>query len=118
MRHEDFVRDYHGGRLRCHVDKSAAMRVCDSKLMPKHYRFAHHFWKSTGCLLPLVGIAAFFFAPRWVGALLIFGGFLVVLPAVRQSASENLLAYALEDASFYDRMLSDGVIRITTSKNT
>ena len=113
MEHTHFVREYRSGRLQCQVNQSIAMHVCDSQLMPKRYRFAHHFWKGAGCLLPLVGIAALFFAPWWVGVLLIFGGVAIVIPAVRQSAAQNVLAYALEDAAFYEQMVSEGIIRIT-----
>lgn len=112
MTHEEFVESYHSGRLAVAVDRSAAMRVLDQKdLLPARYRAAHLFWKNLGCLLPVAGLVSLIWLPWYWGlGAIVLGMF--IMPATRRSAAQFVMEHALEDAVFWETMVSGRVITI------
>jgi hypothetical protein len=114
LSHQEFVARYKAGGISVHVDQSAAMHVCDHHpMIDKPTRFAHHFWKSTGCLIPVIGLVCFFFL-KWYWALtIIVAGVALVIPAVRTSAAQFVLKASLDDELFYQEMVDAKVIRYT-----
>lgn len=112
--HADLVAGYRAGTARIHVDMSKAMHVCDrDKRLGGGVRAAHHFWKNTGCLLPLVGITLFFFV-KWYWAVGAIIAGLLVMSATRKSAAQFVQQHILEDEGFYYDMIEAGVVRVST----
>jgi hypothetical protein len=111
--HFYFVEGYKAGHIRAHVDLSRAMHVCDRHpALSKSQRFAHNFWKNVGCLIPIVGLAGFFFI-GWYSLAIILVAPMLVFPAVRRSAGDFVLETALIDDAFYYQMLQAEVLTLS-----
>jgi len=114
LSHHELVQAYRAGRVQIHVDMSRAMHVCDKdQRFAKGVKFAHHFWKNAGCVLPLAGVALFFFV-KWywaVGALIL--GFMT-MQATRKSSAQFVRDLALENEGFYYDMINLNVITTTS----
>jgi hypothetical protein len=116
MQFEQFVGGYRSGQVAAKVDRSRAMYVCDrSARLPKHYKAAHSLWKNISFLLVAGGLVSLFWVPWYVG----LGAFalgVVMAPAVQKSAAQFVLEHALEDADFYEEMVSAGVLQVAAAE--
>lgn len=107
-----FVKGYRSGELRAQVNRARAMTVCDrSPLLPSRYKAAHSFWKWIGLLLMMGGVVCLFWSRWYVGLGAVTFG-LCMAPGVQKSAAGCVLAFALEDSTFYREMVAAGVLKI------
>lgn len=112
MEFREFVAGYMCGRVRAHVDRSRAMRVCDkSPLLPRRYRVAHSIWSSISLLLLMGGLIAIIWIPWWAGIGVSMLGFFIA-PAVQKSAARFVLGHSLESEVFYNEMIGSGVLKV------
>jgi hypothetical protein len=109
MNHEHFISAYRSGRVRVSVDRSRAVKVCESSLMPTRYRAAHRLWGWIMMLLILGGLVSLFWVPWWVGLGAALVG-IIMAPAIQKSACQFVLEHALDNASFYEQMVAAGVV--------
>lgn len=109
LEHDEFVRRYRANEIRCIVNKSTAMQVCDN--VPAAGGCAHQTTKAIGCVLPLAGLVMFFFTDWWKALLCIIVG-AVWCSAVQRTAGQNVVELTLKDAAFYERMLANNILRV------
>lgn len=109
MEHPEFVRAWKAGQLLVDVDRSKALSVAGSKLLPGRYRAAHLFWSWVWLLTVPVAIAVMFFYTWWAGLLIL----LFVTPALargtKRSAMQFMIDHALESPEFYRFAVDQGV---------
>jgi hypothetical protein len=114
MEHSEFVRAWRAGELLVDVDRSKALAVAGSKLLPKRYQAAHLFWSWVWLLTVPAAIAVMFLYKWWVGVLIL----LLVTPALsratKRSAMQFMMDHALENPDFYRLAVDQGVIRFRT----
>lgn len=111
LEHSEFVHLHIAREVKCLVNLSAAMHVCDA--LPG----MGCVWqgsKSLGCLLPLAGIVLMFVTKWWIGLLCIVAGGLWS-NGVRATASQMVVKRALEDPVFYLHMVSKGILVVEES---
>ena len=112
MEHSEFVCAWRGGKLLVDVDRSKALLVEGSNLLPKRYQAAHLFW-SWVWLLTVPAAIAIMFLYKWWGGVLIL---VVVTPslarAAKRSAMQFMIDHALENPEFYRLAVDQGVIRV------
>ncbi len=111
MNHEEFVEKYQQGLLKVHVNESAALKIANSRVLPKRYQAAHIFWCWIWLLTIPAGIYLIIWVNLWAGiGVLILGP--IIKKAVKRSASEFILDYALENERFYNAVVESKTLRI------
>ena len=113
MNHSQFVELYRQGRIKVHVDRSAAMHVCDNDpRVGGARRAAHKLWKNASFLLIVGGPVSIIWLPWYYGV----GAFLlgaVIASSAQKSAAQFVLEAVLEDPSLFSDMLSRRVVQVT-----
>jgi hypothetical protein len=112
MEHAEFVRAWNERTRNISVNRSKALRAVNSGLLPKQNQYAHIFWSWVWFLTFPVGIAIMVFQKWRVGII-----FLLFVPwsisaAVKKSAMEFIVEHALENPTFYDFTVANGIITI------
>jgi len=109
LEHAEFVRRYRANEIRCHVNLSAAMHICDE--VKEAGGCVHQGSKAIGCSLPFLGIVLFFVTDWWKAVLCILLG-IIVSSAVRKTAGQNVIELALRDEASYQRLIHRNVILV------
>lgn len=109
MEHSQFVNYWKNGALNVSVNRQAALRIANSKILPKRYQYAHLFWCSVWILLIPTSFAVMYFYTWWAGlAILAFNS--ILSKAVKTSAMQFMIDYAIENPEFYHIALLSKVI--------
>lgn len=112
MEHSEFVVAWNQRKLEVDVDRSKALQIANSKMLPKRYRAAHIFWSWVWILSIPAAIAVMFLYKWWVGVLILIVVTPLISKSTKKSAMQFMIDYALENAEFYQFALAEGVIRI------
>lgn len=115
MEHAEFVKAYNAGLVSLKVDRGKAKRWQHSKIAPRRYYYAFWLWQLVWFAMPL-GAAYFFFIGHWIWGLVVVAAFLATPKAQGDTATQNVLEYALDDEKFYYEALIVGLMEITDSK--
>ena len=112
MMHDHFVRAWRAGALTVNVDRSKALGIAGSNILPRRYQAAHLFWSWVWILSIPAAFAVMYFYTWWAGLLMLF----ILTPALshstKRSAMQFMIDHALENADFYGRALETGVLRV------
>lgn len=112
MEHSDFVQAWNVGKLEVDVDRSKALQVASSKMLPKRYQAAHIFWSWVWILSIPAALAVMFLYKWWAGLLIL----VLVTPTLsistKKSATQFMIDHSLENPEFYRFAVSEGVIRV------
>ncbi|MHA1170294.1 MAG: hypothetical protein ACTSRU_20905 [Candidatus Hodarchaeales archaeon] len=112
MEHSEFVQAWKDGRLRIEVDRSKALEIADSKMLPKRYKAANIFWSWVWILSIPAALAVMFLYKWWVGLLIL----IIVTPAIssstKKSAMQFIIDHSLENPEFYHFAVSESIITI------
>jgi hypothetical protein len=104
MTHFEFVENYRSGRIKVHVHKMQAVKLV--RRMPRRYSVAQALWIGAWFFSFPVAIACFIWLKAWIGGVVLFLG-LGLPAAIRRSAAEFVLEYAIENPSFYDYLIAN-----------
>lgn len=110
MKHSEFVQAWREGKLEVDIDRSKALQVANSKILPKRYQVAHIFWSWVWILSIPVAISVMFVYKWWVGLLILIVVTPLISKSTKKSAMQFMIDYSLESAEFYQFALSKGVI--------
>jgi hypothetical protein len=110
MEHAEFVQAWNAGKLEVDVDRSKALQVTGSKMLPKRYQAAHMFWSWVWVLSIPAALAVMYFYAWWAGLLVL----VIVTPALssstKKTAMQFMIDHAIEDPEFYQFAISQGMI--------
>lgn len=111
MTHADFVSGYNDRRLSAQVDYDGALKLMSSALAFKQYRYAMAIWQTVWVLCFPAAIICFIWVHWWAGlaCLLVSAG---LYKAINKSATEFVVEQALEDATYFDKCVQLGILRI------
>jgi hypothetical protein len=112
MEYADFVREWNAGRLSVDVDRTKALAIGGSNILPKKYQFANIFWSWVWLLSIPLGIAIGIFYKWWVGLLVVFFVAPILSRATKTSAMQFMIDYSLESPEFFQYALKEGVINV------
>jgi hypothetical protein len=112
MEHSEFIEAWNQGKLDVDVDRSRALKIANSKMLPKRYRAAHIFWSWVWMLSIPAAIAVMFLYKWWVGLLILILVTPVISKSTKKSAMQFMIDYSLESPEFYQFALAEGVIRV------
>jgi hypothetical protein len=112
MEHAEFVQSWNQGKLEIDVDRSKALQIAGSKMLPKRYQAAHIFWSWVWILSIPAALAVMYFYTWWAGLLLL----VLLTPALssstKKSAMQFMIDHSVENPEFYRFAVSEGVIRV------
>ena len=112
MEHSEFVQSWNQGKLEIDVDRSKALQIAGSKMLPKRYQAAHIFWSWVWILSIPAAFAVMYFYTWWAGLLLL----VLLTPALssstKKSATQFMIDHSVENPEFYQFAVSEGVIRV------
>lgn len=112
MEHTEFVQAWNGGKLEIDVDRSKALQIAGSKILPKRYQFAHIFWSWVWILSIPAAFAVIYFYTWWAGLLMLFVLTPIHSKSTKKSAIQFMIDHALENPEFYALAVEKDVIRI------
>lgn len=112
MQHAEFVRAWRAGGLSVTVNRSKALQIANSSILPRKYQAAHHFWSWVWMLSIPAAFAVMWFYTWWAGLLILAFVTPAISHATKTSAMQFMIDYAVESPDFYRRALSAGVLRI------
>jgi hypothetical protein len=112
MTHSEFVEAWREGKLEVDVDRSRALQVANSRMLPKRYRAAHIFWSWVWMLSIPAAIAVMFLYKWWVGLLILILVTPVISKSAKKSAMQFMIDYSLESPEFYQFALDEGIISV------
>jgi len=112
MEYSEFIQSWNQGKLEIDVDRSRALQIAGSKMLPKRYQAAHMFWSWVWILSIPAAFAVMYFYTWWAGLLLL----VVLTPALssstKKSAMQFMIDHSVENPEFYQFAVSEGVIRV------
>jgi hypothetical protein len=112
MEHSEFVLAWKAGQLFVDVNRSFALSVANTTLLPMQYRAAYHFGSWLWLLSVPAALAIMFFYKWWVGVFVL----LLVTPALsygtKRSIMEFMIDHALDNPEFYRFAIDHGVIAV------
>ena len=112
MDHSEFIQSWKQGKLEINVDRSKALKVVSTNMLPKRYQAAHMFWSWVWILSIPAAFAVMYFYKWWAGLLLL----VFITPALsnstKKSAMQFMIDHSVENQKFYEFAVSEGVIRI------
>lgn len=112
MEHSEFVKAWKASRLEIDVNRSKALQIASSKMLPMRYRAAHIFWSWVWILSIPAAIAVMFFYKWWVGLLILIFLTPLISKSTKKSAMQFMIDYSFENPEFFQVALAEGVIRI------
>ena len=112
MKHECFVIEWKAGRLNVEVDRSLALQVANSKMLPRRYQFAHLFW-SWGWMLSIPAALAVMFFAWWAGLLILFVLTPLLSKSTKTSAMQFMIDHSLENPEFYEWAVENRVLVVS-----
>jgi hypothetical protein len=118
MEHEVFVSEWHAGRLRVDVDRSLALRVVGSDMLPRRYQFAHIFWSWVWILSIPTAFAVMYFLKWWAGLLMLLFLTPLLSKSTKTSAFQFMIDHALESPDFYQWAIENRLIIVSPKAQT
>lgn len=112
MEYSEFVELWKKGKLLVDVDKSKALRIANSKILPANYRVAHIFWSWVWILSIPVAVGVMFLYKWWVGLPILILITPMISKSTKKTAMQFMIDYALENSEFYKFAVTNQVIRI------
>lgn len=112
MEHTEFIQAWRGGKIEIDVDRSKALQIAGSRILPKRYQFAHIFWTWVWILSIPAAIAVMYFYTWWAGLLMLFVWTPILSKSTKKSAMQFMIDHALENPEFYALAVEKDVIRI------
>ena len=62
MEHNEFIQAWNNSELEVDVDRSKALEIANSKMLPKRYQYAHIFWSWVWIIsIPTALVVMFFY---------------------------------------------------------
>ncbi len=113
MEYSEFVDSWKKRKLLVDVDRSKALRIAHSKILPTNYRAAHIFWSLVWILSIPFSIAVMFLYKWWMGMLILILVTPMIFKSTKKTAMQFMIDYALENSDFYKFAVTNDVIRIT-----
>jgi hypothetical protein len=107
--HEEFVSLYRAGKIRAHVDQSAAIKILATDLLPKRYIYTNAIWGWVALLCLPVAICCWIWLNWWSGFAALGIGWWS-WRANNKSGAGFVLKYALEDRDFYEAIQQFDII--------
>lgn len=112
MNHSEFVDGWKSGKIAVDVDRSKALKIASSKVLPKRYQTAHMFWSWVWMLSIPAAFALMYFYTWWAGLL----SLVVVTPTLsnstKKSAMQFMIDHSVENPEFYELAVAEGVLRV------
>jgi uncharacterized membrane protein YdbT with pleckstrin-like domain len=112
VNHSEFIQSWNQGKLEVDVDRSKALQIASSKMLPKRYQFAHMFWSWIWIISMPAAFAVMYFYAWWAGLLMLF----VLTPALskstKKSAMQFIIDHSVESQDFYQFAVSEGAISV------
>jgi hypothetical protein len=112
MEYAEFINSWNEGKLEIDVDRSKALQIANSKILPKRYQMAHIFWSWVWILSIPTAFAVMYFYTWWVGLLLLVLLTPALLSSTKKSAMQFMIDHSIENPEFYQFAVSEGVIRV------
>lgn len=112
MEYAEFIKSWNEGKLEIDVDRSRALQIAKSKMLPKRYQAAHMFWSWVWILSIPAAFAVMYFYAWWAGLLLIVFLTPALSSSTKKSAMQFMIDHSVEDPEFYQFAMSEGVIRV------
>lgn len=112
MEHSEFVRAWNEGKLEIDVDRSKALQVANSKMLPKRYQAAHIFWSWVWILSIPAALVVMYFYKWWAGLLLLVFLTPALSSSTKKSAMQFMIDHSVENPEFYQYAVTEGVIRV------
>lgn len=112
MEHSEFVDSWNQGKLMVDVHRTKALRIANSKILPKRYWLAHLFWSWIWILTIPASIVVMFAYKWWVGLLILIFVTPAISSATKKSAMQFMIDYALENPDFYKLAVAEGLLII------
>jgi hypothetical protein len=110
--HAQFVAGWQAGKLKVDVNRSLALQVANSDMLPRQYRAAHTFWSWIWILSIPAGLAVMFLFRWWAGLLML----ILLTPglsrATKTSAMQFMIDHAIENPEFYSWALDKELLVI------
>jgi len=110
MEHSEFVQSWNEGKLEVDVDRSKALQIANSKMMPKRYQAAYLFWSWLWILSIPAAFAVMYFYTWWAGLLLLVFLTPALSSSTKKSAMQFMIDHSVESPEFYQFAVSEGVI--------
>lgn len=112
MEHSEFVQYWNDRKLEIDVDRSKALQIANSKMLPKQYQAAHIFWSCVWILSIPAAFALMYFYAWWAGLLLLVFLTPALSSSTKKSAMQFMIDHSLENPDFYQFSVTEGVIRV------
>jgi len=112
MEHSEFVQSWNEGKLEVDVDRSKALQIANSKMMPMRYQAAHMFWSWVWILSIPAAFSVMYFYTWWAGLLLLAILTSALSSSTKKSAMQFMIDHSVENPEFYQFAVSEGVIRV------
>ena len=112
MEHSEFVLSWNQGRLNIDVDRSKALQIASSRILPKRYKVAHMFWSWVSLLSIPAAFAVMFFYKWWAGLLLLVFLTPVLFISTKKSAMQFIIDHSVENPEFYQFAVYEGILRV------
>lgn len=112
MEHSEFVQSWNQGKLEIDVDRSKALQIAGSKMLPKRYQAAHMFWSWVWIISIPAAFAVMYFATWWAGLLLLAFLTPALSSSTKKSAMQFMIDHSVENPEFFQVAVSEGVIHV------
>lgn len=112
MEHADFVRAWNEGKLLVDVDRSKALQIANSKLLPKRNQIAHILWSWLWIITIPIAITVGVLYKWWVGLIILAFVTPTISSATKKTAMQFMIDHAIENPEFFMFAVTEGVIRI------
>jgi len=112
MEHSEFVQYWNDGKLEIEVDRSKALQVADSNILPKGYQVAFIFWSWVWILSIPAALALMYFYAWWAGLLLLVFLTPALSSSTKKSVMQFIIYHSLDNPEFYRFVVTEGVIRV------
>lgn len=112
MEHNEFVQAWNTGKLEVSVDRSKALEIAGSKMLPKRYQVSSIFWSWVWILSIPAALIVMYFYTWWAGLLVL----ILVTPTLsigtKKSAMQFMINHSVENPEFYKFAISQGIISV------
>ena len=112
MEHSEFVQAWNSGKIEIDVDRSKALQIAGSNILPKRYQFANIFWAWVWIVSIPASFAVMYFYSWWMGFLMLFVLTPVLSKSTKKSAMQFIIDHAIENPDFYAFVVEREVIQI------
>ena len=112
MEHSEFIKSWSAGKLEVDVDRSKALQIVGSKILPMRYQSAHLFWSWVWILSIPAAFAVMYFYTWWAGLIMLLVLTPILSKSTKKSAMQFMIDHAIEDPEFFALAVEKNVIRI------